>query len=77
MEYTAEAPKIRDPSQEQECRRAGSEVNSMPSSVEYGIQLNQLLAAIRDCAAVNEAGLHQVKFFFPNSLKVICFSRTH
>ena len=45
-------------------------------AVGYGIQLNQLLAAIRDVAAVNEAGLSQVKFFFPNILNVISFSHT-
>ena len=45
-------------------------------TVEYGIQPNQLLAAIRDGALVNEAGLRQVKFFFPNILNVTCFSHT-
>ena len=43
-------------------------------AVEYGIQPNQLLAAMRDGASVNEAGLCQVMFFFPNILNVICFS---
>ena len=45
-------------------------------AVEYGIQPNQLLAAMRDGASVNEAGLRQVMFFFPNILNVICFSHT-
>ena len=46
-------------------------------AVGYGMQLNQLLAAIRDVPAVNEAGLSQVKcFFFPNILNVISFSHT-
>ena len=40
-------------------------------AVEYGIQPNQLLAAMRDGASVNEAGLRQVMFFFPNILNVI------
>ena len=42
----------------------------------YGIKPNQLLAAMRDGASVNGAGLRQVKFFFPNILNVTCFSRT-
>ena len=45
-------------------------------AVAYGIQPNQLLAAMRDGASVNEAGLRQVMFFFPNILKVICSSHT-
>ena len=45
-------------------------------AVEYGIQPNQLLAPMRDGASVNEAGLRQVMFFFPNILNVICFSHT-
>ena len=45
-------------------------------AVEYGIQANQLLAAMRDCASVNEAGLPQVKFFFPNIRNVTCFCHT-
>ena len=45
-------------------------------AVEYGIQPNQLLAAMRDGASINEAGLRQVMFFFPNILNVICFSHT-
>ena len=45
-------------------------------AVEYGIQPNQLLAAMRDGASVNEAGLRQVMFFFPNILNVISFSHT-
>ena len=45
-------------------------------AVEYGMQPNHLLAAMRDGAPVNEAGLRQVMFFFPNILNVICFSHT-
>ena len=45
-------------------------------AVEYGMQPNHLLAAMRDGASVNEAGLRQVMFFFPNILNVICFSHT-
>ena len=45
-------------------------------AVEYAIQPNQLLAAMRDGAAVNEAGLRQVSFFFPNIFNVTCFSHT-
>ena len=43
-------------------------------AVEYVMQPNHLLAAMRDGASVNEAGLHQVMFFFPNILSVICYS---
>ena len=45
-------------------------------AVEYGMQPNHLLATMRDGASVNEAGLRQVMFFFPNILNVICFSHT-
>ena len=45
-------------------------------AVEYVMQPNHLLAAMRDGASVNEAGLRQVMFFFPNILNVICFSHT-
>ena len=45
-------------------------------AVEYGMQPNHLLAAMRDGASVIEAGLRQVMFFFPNILNVICFSHT-
>ena len=45
-------------------------------AVEYGMLPNHLLAAMRDGASVNEAGLRQVMFFFPNILNVICFSHT-
>ena len=43
-------------------------------AVECVMQPNHLLAAMRDGASVNEAGLHQVIFFFPNILSVICYS---
>ena len=45
-------------------------------AVEYGMQPNHLLAAMRDGASVNEAGLRQVMFFFPNIRNIICFSHT-
>lgn len=45
-------------------------------AVEYGMPPNHLLAAMRDGASVNEAGLSQVMFFFPKVLNVICFSHT-
>ena len=45
-------------------------------AVEYGIKPNHLLAAMRDGAAVNEAGLRQVGFYFPNIFNVTCFSHT-
>ena len=45
-------------------------------AVKYGMQPNHLLAAMRDGASINEAGLHQVTFFFPNILSVICYSHT-
>ena len=35
-------------------------------AIEYSIQPNQIFAAMRDGAAVNEAGLWQIGFFFPN-----------
>jgi hypothetical protein len=45
-------------------------------AVEYAIQPNQLLAAMRYGATVNEAGLRQVGFFFPNIFNVTCSSHT-
>jgi hypothetical protein len=45
-------------------------------AVEYDIKPNHLLAAIRDGAAVYEAGLRQVGFYFPNIFNVTCFSHT-
>ena len=45
-------------------------------AVEYGMQPNHLLAAMRDGASVYEAGLRQVMFSFPNILSVICYSHT-
>ena len=45
-------------------------------AVEYAFKPNQLLAAMRDGAAVNETGLRQVGFYFPNIFNVICFSHT-
>lgn len=45
-------------------------------AVEYPIKPNQVLAAMRHGAAVNEDGLRQVKFYFPNTFSVTCFSHT-
>ena len=45
-------------------------------AVEYAIQPNQLLAVMKDGAAVNEAALRQVAFFFPSIFNVTCFSHT-
>ena len=45
-------------------------------AIEYSIQPNQIFAAMRDGAAVNEAGLRQISFFFPNIFNVPCFSHT-
>lgn len=45
-------------------------------AVDYSIQPNQLLAAMRDGASVNEAGLQQISFYFPNIFNVTCFSHT-
>ena len=42
-------------------------------AVEYRMQPNHPLAAMRDGASVNEAGLLQVMFFFPSILNFICF----
>ena len=46
-------------------------------AVEYGMQPNHLLAAMRDGASVYEAGLRQVMFSFPNILSVICYCPRH
>lgn len=45
-------------------------------AVEYMIRPDQLLASMKDGASVNEAGLRQVSFFFPNVFNVTCFSHT-
>lgn len=40
------------------------------------IRPDQLLASMRDCVAVNEAGLRQISFFFPNMFIATCFFHT-
>ena len=45
-------------------------------AVEYRMHQNHPLAAMRDGASVNEAGLRQVMFFFPSIRNGICFSHT-
>ncbi|KAK3721851.1 hypothetical protein QZH41_002279 [Actinostola sp. cb2023] len=45
-------------------------------AVDYGITPPHLLAAMRDSAAVNEAALRQIGFYFPNMFNVKCFSHT-
>lgn len=45
-------------------------------AVDFSIRPDVLLAAIKDGAAVNEAALQQVKFYFPKLLNVTCFSHT-
>ena len=44
-------------------------------AVECMIRPDQLLASMKDGAAVNEAGLRQISFF-PNKFNVTCFSHT-
>ena len=43
-------------------------------AVEYSILPEMILSATRDGAAVNEAALNQVKFYFPNIFSITCFS---
>eukprot|EP00112_Aurelia_sp_Birch-Aquarium-sp1_P014586 Seg3162.1 transcript_id=Seg3162.1/GoldUCD/mRNA.D3Y31 product="hypothetical protein" protein_id=Seg3162.1/GoldUCD/D3Y31 len=43
-------------------------------AVDYSIQPNFILAAMRDGAAVNEAAINQIKFYFPSIFNVTCFS---
>ena len=45
-------------------------------AIECMIRPDQLLASMRDGAAVNEAALRQVSFFFSNVFNVTCFSDT-
>lgn len=45
-------------------------------AVECMIRPDQLLASMRDGAALNEACLRQIRFFFPNMFNVTCFSHT-
>ena len=45
-------------------------------SVDYGVNTNSLLAAMRDGASVNQAALDRIAFIFPKMLNVVCFSYT-
>ena len=45
-------------------------------AVNFSIKPAGLLAAMKDGAAVNEAALRQVKFYFPKVFSVTCFSHT-
>ena len=45
-------------------------------SVDYGVNTNSLLAAMRDGASVNQAALDRIAFIFPKMLNVVCFSHT-
>ena len=45
-------------------------------SVDYGVETNSLLAAMRDGASVNQAALDRISFIFPKMLNVVCFSHT-
>ena len=45
-------------------------------AVEYSICPGVLLAAMKNGAAINDAALEQVKFFFPQLLDITCFSHT-
>ena len=45
-------------------------------SVNYGIALQQLLAAMKDHVSVNEAAVRTLKIVYPNLLSVGCFSHT-
>lgn len=42
----------------------------------YGIKGEQVLACMRDGAAVNGAAMRHIQFYFPNMLDVTCFSHT-
>ena len=46
-------------------------------SINYGIALQHLLAAMKDRASVNEAAVQTLKIVYPNLLSVGCFSHTH
>ena len=74
MEYTAEARQVRDPIPKSINAEELTQSLIQCLAVAYGIQPNQLLAAIGGGAAVNEAGSRQV--FLSQYLNVICFSHT-
>ena len=43
-------------------------------AVNYSIKPTGLLAAMKDGAAVNEAAIRQIQFYFPQAFSVTCFS---
>ena len=43
-------------------------------AVEFSICSEMIISATKDGAAVNEAALNQVKFYFPNIFSITCFS---
>lgn len=45
-------------------------------SLEYGVRGDSLIAAIRDGASVNQAALNRIRFIFPKTFNVVCFSHT-
>ena len=45
-------------------------------AVDFSIRPTNLLAAMKDGAAVNQAALRQVKVYFPQLFDVTCFSHT-
>ena len=45
-------------------------------SVQYSIGTQQLLAAMKDCASVNEVAIRTLKIVYPNLLSIGCFSHT-
>ena len=45
-------------------------------AVNYSIKPTGLLAAMKDGAAVNEAAIRQIQFYFPQAFNVTCFSHT-
>ena len=45
-------------------------------SVQYSIRTEQLLAAMKDCASVNEVAIRTLKIVYPNLLSIGCFSHT-
>ena len=45
-------------------------------SVQYSIGTQQLLAAMKDRASINEAAIRTLKIVYPNLLSIGCFSYT-
>ena len=45
-------------------------------AVNYSIKSTGLLAAMKDGAAVNDAAIRQIQFYFPQAFSVTCFSHT-